>query len=338
MENVFFELFASFSSIFSYLLKAFSPIVFGLLFAYLLNEPVDWIDQKLHKNHNQFHLSEATKGRGMSILVAYVTLFFFFSSIIFSFVYLIIGAFPKGDIFEIIDQICSYFNAYVDADLFDIKSFTNSWLNRFFSFNNIFDILTSASGVIINIFLGIVCSIYLLKDKSFFLMLWQKVLSLFLSQKTHGIVNEVLHEINLVLSTFIKGAVIDSVLVALLSSIVLTILKIKFAVVIGIIGGILNIIPYFGPFLAMIPAFLVAITTQSFSKAIITVIALFLIQQLDSNYIYPKVVGSSTGLHPLYILISVSIMGYFAGVIGMLLAVPIASIIQVIIKKWISYL
>lgn len=338
MENVFFELFTSFGSIFSYLLKAFSPIVLGLLFAYLLNEPVDWIDQKLHQNRNPFHLSEVTKGRGMSILVAYVTLFFFFSSIIFSFVYLIIGAFPKGDIFEIIDQICSYFNAYVDADLFDIKSFTNSWINRFFSFNNIFDILTSASGVIINIFLGIVCSIYLLKDKAFFLMLWQKVLSLFLDQKTHGIVNEVLHEINLVLSTFIKGAVIDSILVALLSSIVLTILKIKFAVVIGIIGGILNIIPYFGPFLAMIPAFLVAITTQSFSKAIITVIALFLIQQLDSNYIYPKVVGSSTGLHPLYILISVSVMGYFVGVIGMLLAVPIASIIQVIIKKWISYL
>ena len=338
MENVFFELFTSFSSIFSYLLKAFSPILFGLIFAYLLNDPVDWIDQKLHQNRNPFHLSCSPKGRGMSILIAYLIFFLFISSIIFSFVYLIIGAFPKGDIFEIIDQICSYFNAYVDADLFDIKSLTDSWLNRFFSFNNIFDILTSASGIIINIFLGIVCSIYLLKDKDFFLMLWQKILSLFLTQKNHGIVNEVLHEINLVLSTFIKGAVIDSVLVALLSSIVLTILNIKFAVIIGIIGGILNIIPYFGPFLAMIPAFLVATTTQGFAKAIVTTIALFLIQQLDSNYIYPKVVGSSTGLHPLYILISVSVMGYFAGVIGMLLAVPIASMIQVIIKKWISHL
>ena len=84
----------------------------------------------------------------------------------------------------------------------------------------------------------------------------------------------------------------------------------------------------------MVPAFLVALSNHGIVKAIIAVVALFLVQQLDSNYIYPKIVGTTTGLHPLYVLLSVSVMGYFAGILGMLIAVPIAGILQVLIKKW----
>ena len=64
------------------------------------------------------------------------------------------------------------------------------------------------------------------------------------------------------------------------------------------------------------------------------VIGLFLVQQLDSNYIYPKIVGATTGLHPLFVLLAVSIAGYFWGITGMLLAVPAAGIIQVLVGKW----
>ncbi len=154
-----------------------------------------------------------------------------------------------------------------------------------------------------------------------------------LKQKTHGITNEILSEINIVITTFIKGALIDSLIVALLSSIALSVVGVDYAVIIGIIGGILNIIPYFGPIFGMIPAFIVAFTTDGIGQAVLTIAALFLIQQLDSNFIYPKVVGSSTGLHPLFVLISVSFFGYFGGIGGMLIAVPVAGIFQVVIKK-----
>lgn len=119
--------------------------------------------------------------------------------------------------------------------------------------------------------------------------------------------NEILGEINNVLTTFIKGALIDSLIVAFLSSLALSLVKVEYAVIIGIIGGLLNIIPYFGPFFGMVPAFLVALTTNGLGQAIIAVLALLGVQQIDSNYIYPKVVGSSTGLHPLFVLLSVSI-------------------------------
>ena len=177
-------------------------------------------------------------------------------------------------------------------------------------------------------------SIYLVKDKEFFLTLWQKFLSLVLRQRVHGEVNEILNDIHRVVTTFIKGALIDSMIVALLSSVVLSVLQVRFAVIIGILGGLLNIIPYFGPFLGMIPALLVAFFSGGFLKAIVVLLSLFAIQQLDSNYIYPKVVGTSIGLHPIFVLISVTVLGHFTGILGMLLAVPLAGILQVLIKKW----
>ena len=136
------------------------------------------------------------------------------------------------------------------------------------------------------------------------------------------------------MTTFIKGALVDSIIVAFLSSLLLTLLHVKFSVIIGIIGGILNIIPYFGPFFGMVPAFFVAFFDGGPAQGLLVIIGLFLIQQLDSNLIYPKIVGATTGLHPFFVLIAVSISGYFFGILGMLLAVPAAGIIQVFLSNW----
>ena len=143
-----------------------------------------------------------------------------------------------------------------------------------------------------------------------------------------------MHEINIVVTTFIKGALVDSIIVAFLSSLTLTILRVNYAVIIGIMAGFLNIIPYFGPFISMVPAFLAAFFSGGLIHGLTAVGGLFMIQQLDSNYIYPKIVGTTTGLHPLFILISVSTLGYFFGIAGMLIAVPAAGILQVFISRW----
>ena len=84
----------------------------------------------------------------------------------------------------------------------------------------------------------------------------------------------------------------------------------------------------------MIPAFLVAFFSGGPVHGILVVLGLMAVQQLDSNYIYPKIVGSTTGLHPLFVLLSVSFFGFFFGILGMLLAVPAAGIIQILVKLW----
>jgi predicted PurR-regulated permease PerM len=109
----------------------------------------------------------------------------------------------------------------------------------------------------------------------------------------------------------------------------------EFAVFIGCFAGISNIIPYFGPVLGMIPAFIVGAFTGGLTQGLLAVLVLLVIQQIDANIIYPKVVGSTTGLHPLFVLLAVSVSGSFFGILGMILAVPAAGILQVFILKWV---
>ena len=121
---------------------------------------------------------------------------------------------------------------------------------------------------------------------------------------------------------------------ALLSSLALSLYGLPLSVFVGCFAGITNIIPYFGPVLGMIPAFAAGALTEGVGFGAGAVIILFIVQQFDCNFIYPKVVGRTTGLHPLFILLSVSVMGYYGGITYMILAVPLAGIINVLIKRF----
>lgn len=349
MDNFFYDIIASLWQIMAVVFRALSPLIIGLLIAYLLNPAVEWVGQKITGGPQGFLSSRRPKGRVIAILITYTSALGLIFLIIYAFVVLILGALPSGGIQQTAEKVYDYFaSSYQVVTDFLAKYLPGSlaekdynpeadfvaWLEKRFSFNSIFSMMENLAGALVSFFIGLVASVYLLRDKEFFLSLWQKFLSVILRQRSHGLTNEVLDEINKVLSTFIKGALIDSLIVALLSSLALSLLKVKFAVIIGLLGGILNIIPYFGPFFGMAPAFLIALVTAGLGQAVMALLALLVVQQIDSNYIYPKVVGASVGLHPLFVLLSVSAFGYFGGIAGMLLAVPVAGIIQVLIKRW----
>lgn len=348
MDNFFIEAAQAFWQIISLILRALSPLFTGLVLAYLLNRPSEWVRTRLFKARDDMVSSESPKGRVPSMIITYSAVLIILFLIVYAFVILMIGSLPSGGIEKTAAQVYDYLNSsFADISGFlekfvpfeisgtaDTKGILSQWLGKSFSVSGLIKTAAGFAGGLVSFFIGLVASIYLLKDKEYFLSLWHKLLSIFLSQRAHGIVSEVLSEINNVLTTFIKGALIDSMIVALLSSAVLSVLRVRFAVMIGIIGGLLNVIPYFGPFFGMIPAFAAAFASGGLPQAILAVLALIGVQQLDSNFIYPKVVGSSIGLHPLFVLLSVSLFGYFGGIAGMLLAVPTAGIAQVIIRKW----
>ena len=325
MENLFSDLIKSFAQLILIVAKTFTPAIIGLVLAYLFSGPAEWIRIKLYKPQDEILTSSAPKGRVPSIIITYLLVIVILLSTFYAFAILILGTIPTDNLTDTATDIYEYFHS--------VEPLSN-WIEEKFSLSSLAQMAASFVNTLVNFFVGVVISIYLIKDKEFFLSLWQKFLSLILSQRLHGQVNEMAGEIHLVLSTFLKGAFIDGVIMALLSSAVLSALKIKFAVVIGILAGILNIIPYFGPFLGMVPAVLMAYVSGGLLRCLFTIIALLVVQQLDSNYIYPKVVGNSIGLHPVFVLISVTVFGHFGGILGMLVAVPTAGIIQVLIKKW----
>lgn len=335
-ENFLQAILQSIAWLLTRLLSILTPLFIGLAIAYLLHPAVDWLTQKLRR-------------RGLAILLTYLLAACFLGGLICGFVILILGALPQGSPREITTQIFAYFeSAYQAADAYlsdflpdgmpspiaaGLEQLSES-LERRFSVEAAVTFLSGLGNAILHFFIGLVASVYLLKDRDFFYMLWERLLSVLLTQRAHGLLNETLSEINQVLSTFVKGAMIDSLIIAFLSSVVLTALQVDYAVIIGLLDGVLNIIPYFGPFFGMLPAFAVAAVTAGPLHGMFAVFGLFVVQQIDANYIYPKVVGGSTGLHPLFVLLSVSLFGSFFGIGGMLLAVPIAGIVQIFIKKW----
>lgn len=335
-ENFLQAILQSIAWLLTRLLSVLTPLFIGLAIAYLLHPAVDWLTQKLRR-------------RGLAILLTYLLAACFLGGLICGFVILILGALPQGSPREITTQIFAYFeSAYQAADAYlsdflpdgmpspiaaGLEQLSES-LERRFSVEAAVTFLSGLGNAMLHFFIGLVASVYLLKDRDFFYMLWERLLSVLLTQRAHGLLNENLSEINQVLSTFVKGAMIDSLIIAFLSSVVLTALQVDYAVIIGLLDGVLNIIPYFGPFFGMLPAFAVAVVTAGPLHGMFAVFGLFVVQQIDANYIYPKVVGGSTGLHPLFVLLSVSLFGSFFGIGGMLLAVPIAGIVQIFIKKW----
>ncbi|MDD3874541.1 MAG: AI-2E family transporter, partial [Methanosarcina sp.] len=91
-----------------------------------------------------------------------------------------------------------------------------------------------------------------------------------------------------------------------------------------------------GPILGIIPAAIIGLLSEGISKAILAIVLLLVIQQIDSNIIYPKIVGSNTGLHPVFVLVAITFAGYFWGILGMLLAVPAAACIRLFIVRKIK--
>lgn len=338
MNNFLFEMASAIAELLGVFAKALSPLIIGLIIAYLLNPVVGWFEERI-------------RSRGFSIFITYGLASAGLCGLLYGFVVLILGALPSGGLGYTAELVTAYFEDAVSAisdfaaknlsPLIDgredaetvIRNISSCLASRF-SLASLINTLSAVTGGLVSFFIGAAASVYLLKDKEDFINLWEKLMVLTLKQKSHGIISETMSQINTVVTTFIKGALVDSLIVAFLSSLVLTVLHVRFAVIIGIIGGILNIIPYFGPFFGMVPAFLVSFFDNGPAQGFLVILGLFLVQQLDSNYIYPKIVGSTTGLHPFFVLMAVSISGYFWGILGMLLAVPAAGIIQVLLCNW----
>lgn len=191
--------------------------------------------------------------------------------------------------------------------------------------------LLKTVSTLLDLVLAMVIAYYIMKDGEYF-----KNVSLSLIPKKwrNGILGTC-REINGVLSNFIQGQLLTALIVGTLEVIGLLLVGVKYPIILGMIGGIANIIPYFGPFIGAIPAVAVALI-ESPMKAIWTIIVFVVIQQLDNGFISPKIIEGRLGLHPVTTILAVLIGGEFFGIMGMLVSVPIAAMIKVIGKRAIE--
>ncbi|WPC40412.1 AI-2E family transporter [Clostridium sp. JS66] len=218
---------------------------------------------------------------------------------------------------EIVSSIQSYFSA-------SIGSITNS--------------VVSIGGNIASFFIAVVLSIYLIQDFEYFMDLWNKIFDLIFGKSKVG--NKLKEILNIVDDTFyryIRGQLLEAGIVGVLSAIVLYFIKIDYALMIGIIAGICNMIPYIGPVVGTVLAVIMALLSGEPITALWAIIGMLVVQQVDNNLLAPKIVGDSVGLHPVFTMVAILVGGNVGGLIGMLIAVPAAASLKRLISKWYAY-
>lgn len=195
------------------------------------------------------------------------------------------------------------------------------------------DGLINALGVLINVVIGIIISIYLMASKELFCAQAKRMLFSILPQKYAQMTLEIGKDVNRSFAKFFSGKIIDSIIVAIITFIALNIADIPYTALISVLIGVTNVIPFFGQYIGAIPsAFLVFLVSPV--KGIVFVVLIIVILQVDGNIIGPKIIGESIGLGSFWILFAILVFGSLFGVIGMICAVPVFAVVYKTIKNW----
>lgn len=310
------------------------PFIYGVIIAYALN-PIVKIFEKNTK-----------MTRGVSIAITYAIL----SGIIFITAFYGIPALIKN-----IKEIGSNIPGYINS----IETFTNNILERE-EIRNLINTagiksnidmyidkmgilamsalegslikMLSLSSVIIKFLLGLLVAIYILIDKERLLFECKRFMYLVFKKDRSDKIIEFIGTYNEMIGTYIGIKAIDSTIIATMAFILLNIVKSEYALLLAIIVGFTNMIPYFGPFLGEIIGFLINVFVSPM-KGLIVFLTLFLLQMFDGWYLDPKLIGGKVGVRPFWIIYSVVIGGGFFGPIGMLLASPTAATIKIYYGK-----
>ena len=197
----------------------------------------------------------------------------------------------------------------------------------FSSITGLFNGVVSVFSRVVSLVLIPILTFYFLNDKDHFLSIGTRMIP----KKNREETIDLLKEIDSSLNLFVRGRLLLAVYVGVAVTILLLVLGVEFAVVIGFITGIADIVPYIGPFLGFLPAVFFAFLSSPM-KGLWVCIIFVLIQWIENNVLAPKIIGDSTGIHPMTVLISLIIGGGMFGVIGMIFSVPFIVIVKILAK------
>ncbi|MBE6549980.1 MAG: AI-2E family transporter [Ruminococcaceae bacterium] len=346
---VFFVIFylliniSAIGGVFSSILSVFTPIILGFTFAYMLNPILKLFEFKVFKKMQNKKLL-----RALSIVLTYV----FAIVLIVAFGFLIIPALVES-ITDLADKMDSYLISTAQYVNSIIVKFTKNndfaeyisteqisdTVMRFFSFSgDVFDTVMAYiakygpalfSGLK-NAFLGLFISIYILISKERLKAQSRKLSAALLKTDKRKRFRKYLRIAHRTFGNFFVGKSIESLSVLFICLIIFSLFGIPYAPLVSVIVGAANFIPVFGPFLGAIPSFAIIFIADP-KKALIFVILVLIIQILDGNVIGPKMLGETTGISSISVIVSIVIGGYF-GVIGMIVAVPIFATVTAIVK------
>ena len=324
-----------------------APFLVGLLIAYILYVPCRKIEETYRKVKKVKLINR--KARPLSILTVYLI-------VLILLVILVNFILPPviQSILDLVNNFGQYYNIAVEkiSELPEdsilksevaqniIDEIKNLDLKQIINTEALTGYVQSIIGMlggIFDIFVSIIVSIYILSGRKQIINFLKRLLGAIFEEKIYENINKYFNRTNEIFFKFLASQILDAVIVGILTSIVMSILKVKYAVLLGFMIGLFNIIPYFGAIIAVILAGIITFFTGGLWQAIWMVIVVTIVQQIDANIIYPKVVGDSLRISPLLVIFAVSIGGAYFGVLGMFLAVPVIAVLKLLVDDFIEW-
>lgn len=212
----------------------------------------------------------------------------------------------------------------------DLIATLNTWLSYFATG------IIGVVNVLKNLIIGIIVSIYILSEKDRFAAQGKMIMYGLFKERIANTVIDTIRQSNHIFSGFIIGKIIDSTIIGILCFFGLTIFKMPYPLLVSVIIGVTNVIPFFGPYIGAIPSALLILFVSPI-HCLYFVIFILVLQQIDGNIIGPTILGDSTGLSAFWVIFSILLGGGLFGIIGMIIGVPTFAVIYYIIEKFISY-
>ena len=346
----FFDNFTAIGGAIGKFFNVIAPFMAGALLAYLLYIPASRIEKRFSKSKRKILKK---KSRGLSVFITYVLAILVIILLVNVILPVVIDS-----IIELVNNFQGYWNTAIeklnalpeDSILKSqqveeaIKSIGEAIQNidfkQYVSTERITGYIKSVLGVasgIFDVFVSIVVSVYILLQRDQIYGFFNKLTMVMFDKKTCDKIGEYIDSTNKIFFKFISSQVIDGIIVGILVTIAMSIIGVKYAVLLGFMIGLFNVIPYFGAIIAVAISILITLITGGISQTLIMAIVVIVLQQIDSNIINPKIIGNSLEISPLLVIFAVTVGGAYFGVLGMFLAVPVAAVLKIFINDWLEF-
>lgn len=329
------------------LIDVLMPFIVGLLIAYLLYIPCRKVESLYRKTKKLKFIQK--RARGLSILTVYLIVIIILA-IGINFLMPIIAS----SIIDLVSNIQGYYNTLMvnienlpDDSILNnemvldiIQSIQNIDLKQYINIDKIAEYakgVINVAGGIIDFFVAIIVSIYLLLQRREIMEFFKKLGRAMFKEKTYHNFGKYFDRTNNIFFNFLAGQFLDGIIIGIITSIAMSIIGVKYAVLLGFMIGIFNLIPYFGAIIAVVIAALITLLTGGLGQCLIMVIVVIILQQIDANIINPKILGNSLKISPLLVIFAVPVGGAYFGFWGMFLSVPIVAVIKLLLTDYIEY-
>lgn len=339
-------------------LKTLSPVLYGLIIAYLLHPIVGRIENLLTPQLGKV-IKKQDKAQSLSRSVGILASLVLAMLLVWALIAMVLPQLIES-IATIVGNLPTYYDTLSKwvlqfiEDTPEIANVTEGIMEQVYSYlSNFLEnvllpklqtlLMTLTSSIVglvkglLNLVIGVIISIYLLSSQDKFLAQGKKIIYALLGRKKGGYVLNVCTFANRVFGGFIGGKIVDSAIIGVLCFICLTILEMPYTLLISLIVGVTNIIPFFGPFIGAIPSALLLLVIDPM-QCLYFVIFVIILQQLDGNVIGPLILGDATGLSSIWVVVSILVFGSLWGFFGMIVGVPLFAVIYKIVTELVNHM